>query len=105
MSLVYNQWIDHDGTECPVPLRYFVDAEGTSPSGEYLSVSGPIEEFDLGPLTSWNWECFGKLKNIGNEVHILGRIEKYRIHKPNGARACEDILTNLPAPSPAEVPA
>ena len=94
--LVFNRWINHDGTGCPVPDGYVVDIKGTWGGARTHSPTTYMVQETTNPYLGWDWSNYGKVSMVNANL-IVGKITRYRIHKPKGAEMLEAILTNLPA--------
>lgn len=99
-GLVFDQWIDHGGSGCPVPVGVWGDMVGEIPVGSVFKAGESMVEGWLSEAgRAWDWQYFGQESKNG----ATGRVLRYRIHKPKGMEAITAILADLPADKPVEV--
>ena len=82
----WGQWIEHDGSECPVPGQY----------GQAVLAKGKLHEAILGlwygpedgtRVSHWNWSDPVLQQLLWDE-----RVVSFRVRKPKGLTLLEELI-------------
>lgn len=89
MAEDWSDWIEHDGSGCPVPHGVWVEVEGVNDFGFKKRAAGPASGSPC-----WTWRL-----RRGVPVCLSGKhnpIIRYRLRRPPAVQLLVDLAETLP---------